>query len=62
MSYEKLVIDELVDSDVVINEEATVNQMIKTVAEKVVEPGGIEPPTVPCEGTVIPLNYGPTGR
>ena len=29
---------------------------------KVVEPGGIEPPTGPCEGPVIPLNYGPTGR
>jgi hypothetical protein len=23
------------------------------------EPGGVEPPSQPCEGCVLPLNYGP---
>ena len=30
-----------------------------SMVEEMVEPGGLEPPTDPCEGSVIPLNYGP---
>jgi hypothetical protein len=27
--------------------------------QRTMEPGGIEPPSQPCEGRVLPLNHGP---
>ena len=34
--------------------------MIKLVST-LVDPGGIEPPTLPCHGSVLPVYHGPLG-